>query len=87
MKPTRLTQESQRRLRIVLSYFLAAILGVVVWNWSRSLEAYTLYRTSMVDEGLRVYIATFAGEGVDYNRGNCQIAAGLFQTQPGLYSR
>lgn len=77
------TEESQRRVRIAASYLLAAILGVLISNCSRSLEAFTLYRTSPADDE-RVYVATFAGEGVDYNRGNCRIAAELFQAQLGV---
>jgi hypothetical protein len=74
-------------MRIALSYMLAAVLGVVLWNWSRSLEAYTLYRTSVVIESSRIYVATFAGEGAEYNRDNCQTAAELFQAQRGVRTR
>jgi hypothetical protein len=77
------TEESQRRVRIAAKYLFAAILGVLVSECSRSIEAFTLYRTSPVSDE-RVYIATFAGEGIDYNRGNCRIAAELLQAQPGV---
>lgn len=80
-------EKSQRRMRIALSYMLAAVLGGVLWNWYRSLDAYTLYRSSLVIENSRIYIATFAGEGAEYNRENCQTAAELFQGQPGVKTR
>lgn len=77
------TEESQRRIRTAGKYLLAAILGMFILECSRSIEAFTLYRTSPVSDG-RVYVATFAGEGYDFNRGNCRIAAELFQSQPGV---
>jgi hypothetical protein len=80
------TRESQRRLRIAAKYVMAAIFGVLISNCSRSLEGYTLYRTSLAGDE-RLYIATFAGEGSEYNRGNCRIAADLFQAQPGVRTK
>jgi hypothetical protein len=50
---------------------------------------YTLYRSSPVptdDLSLRrVHVATFdAYENQSYNQENCEIAAGLFKSQPGV---
>ena len=47
--------------------------------------SYTLYRNSVIDQGLRVHVASFnAADGEAYNRENCDIAARLFQQQPGV---
>jgi len=44
---------------------------------------YTLYRASVLDENMRIHVATFnAKAGNDYNQGNCRIAEDLFQSQP-----
>ena len=51
---------------------------------------YTLYRSSVTDNNLRIHIATF--DSVDankemlksYNKENCKIAADLFLSQPGV---
>jgi hypothetical protein len=51
-------------------------------------NAATLYRSSVALENARLHIATFdAADGFDYNWGNCQIAAELFQQQPGVKVR
>jgi hypothetical protein len=52
-------------------------------------STYTLYRSSPVptdDLSLRrVHVATFdAYENQSYNQENCEIAAGLFKSQPGV---
>ena len=45
---------------------------------------YTLYRSSAAAE-MRIHVATFdAMEAEAYNRENCQVAAVLFQAQPGV---
>lgn len=52
-----------------------------------SRNVYTLYRSSAVVGGKtwRIHVATFdAVDGAEYNRGNCEIAKGLFQSQPGV---
>ena len=50
-------------------------------------ETYTLYRGSIVGN-MRIHIATFdTAEGNDYNQTNCQIAADLFEKQPGVSVR
>lgn len=68
-----------RRLAAIIS--LAAMAGC---NLPSSTEPYTLYRSSIVG-ALRVHVATFdASDGDEYNAINCQIAADLFQRQPGV---
>lgn len=48
---------------------------------------YTLYRDSTL-ASMRIHVATFdAAEGDDYNQTNCQIAANLFSSQPGVSIR
>lgn len=49
-------------------------------------ETYTLYRNSIPDlEMARVHVATFDASDRDgYNRFNCNLAADLFQRQPGV---
>jgi hypothetical protein len=43
---------------------------------------FSLYRSSLVDSGMKVHVATFdAGEGKDYNFENCWLAAQLFSGQ------
>ena len=51
-------------------------------------EIYVLYRNSVVDESMRLHIATFdAGEAENYNRGNCDQARELFQAQPSVKTK
>ena len=49
-------------------------------------NVYTLYRSSPVQGySQRIQMATFDADGPEYvNRGNCEIAADLFQAQPGV---
>ena len=45
----------------------------------------TLYRDSVLDKNARYHIATFnTNQGEAYNWENCQLAAKLFQAQPGV---
>jgi hypothetical protein len=73
----------------VASYVLVAYLAVFVWGWHQSRDAYALYRNSVDDEIARVHVATFNTETWvgNYNRGNCEIAASLFQGQPAVETR
>ena len=51
-------------------------------------EIYVLYRNSVVDESMRLHIATFdASEAENYNRGNCDQARELFQAQPSVKTK
>ena len=49
---------------------------------------FVLYRNSVTDENMRLHVATFdAADGEGYNRGNCDQAKELFQTQPGVKTK
>jgi hypothetical protein len=51
-------------------------------------SSYTLYRNGVSDEAARYHVATFdSRDGEKYNQGNCQVAVGLFQSQPGVTTR
>lgn len=51
-------------------------------------DTFTLYRNSAIDASMRIHMATFdAKNDGSYNRDNCNIAAGLFQNQPGVKTR
>lgn len=53
-----------------------------------STTEYTLYRSSLVDENLRVHVATFdASESEGYNRDNCALAVKLFGAQSGVRTK
>ena len=67
-------------------------LAAVMWGCSPSDASddrtYTLYRNSVTDPNMRIHIATFdANEKDTYNRENCEIAAKLFGSQPGVKTR
>jgi hypothetical protein len=50
--------------------------------------AYTLYRSSVLDPGMRLHVATFdAADGEQYNGENCSLAADLLQHQDGVKVR
>ena len=51
----------------------------------------TLYRNSLVQDDARIHVATFDstdktpnGTSLDYNVDNCELAAELFKSQPGV---
>ncbi len=51
-------------------------------------SAFTLYRTSVLDESMRIHIATFdSKDGRNYNQENCELARQLFQSQDGVKTR
>jgi len=51
-------------------------------------EVFTLYRNSVLDNTMRIHVASFDAEaGKEYNSGNCAIAADLFQRQSGVKTR
>lgn len=51
-------------------------------------QIFTLYRNSIIDENMRIHVATFdASEKEEYNRGNCEQAQLLFQNQPGVKTK
>jgi len=48
-------------------------------------ETFVLYRNSVLDENMRIHVATFdSTDGGAYNRENCEVAQSLFQGQPGV---
>lgn len=73
----------------MLGIAVAAALGALVACEPADTNAYTLYRTTAVDGARpRIHVATFdANESEDYNRDNCDTAAGLFQGQDGVQTR
>jgi hypothetical protein len=49
---------------------------------------YTLYRNSITDANMRIHVASFnTSDGDAYNNENCNLAAKLFQSQPGVETR
>lgn len=49
-------------------------------------RTFTLYRASALDPNMRIHVASFdaSAEKEEYNRENCDTAAGLFRAQPGV---
>lgn len=65
---------------VAIGFTVALLLGC---NEAKGI--YTLYRGSIVGDGMRVHVATFdAADGDAYNRDNCDIATHLFAEQPGV---
>ena len=51
-------------------------------------HVYTLYRTSVVNDSMRVHVATFdAAGGEIYNRDSCEYTRALYQDQPRIKTR
>lgn len=51
-------------------------------------DSYTLYRNSVLDGNARYHVASFnTRDGDKYNSENCNLAAQLFQRQPGVTTR
>jgi len=66
---------------IFVATFLIFLSGC---DWFDGGDVYTLYRASPVGV-MRIHMATFdAKETGTYNLDNCQIAARLFKSQPGV---
>lgn len=78
-----------------MKYVVLAVVLALAASGAKAYEpeapgVYTLYRSSSVESmrDARLHMATFdAVEGTEYNRGNCLIAAQLFQRQPGVIVR
>lgn len=50
--------------------------------------AFNLYRNSVLDASMRIYIAAFNSDnGKDYNSENCWLAAKLFENQEGVKTK
>jgi hypothetical protein len=70
-----------------VSIALAVPLLVAACGASDS-ETSVLYRNSVTEANVRIHVATFdAAEGEAYNRGNCEQAQTLFQSQPGVKTK
>lgn len=68
---------------------LAVLVGTNVAACSRPLSSdgsvYTLYRSSVLDAGARLHVATFdSNDGEAYNRENCEAFRLLAQSQDGV---
>jgi hypothetical protein len=74
---------------LLRAFSLVALVGLVSCSAdSLSDSAFTLYRTSVLDESMRIHIATFdSKDGRDYNQENCELARQLFQSQDGVKTR
>ncbi|MDV4164152.1 hypothetical protein ACU8L5_09300 [Rhizobium leguminosarum] len=61
---------------------------VLIASCNDDRSQYTLYRSSAFDANMRLHVASFdSADGDNYNSENCQIAAGLFASQPGVQVR
>jgi hypothetical protein len=81
-----------KHLTTTICLMIAVLLGSVGMSCAQTENSYkiaTLYRDSSPDiPSDRYHVATFnADHGYSYNRENCQIAAKLFQEQPGVKTR
>ncbi len=80
----------ERQLSLILLFvtlFGCSISVVAQPSRVDSKDVYTLYRSSAVVGGKtwRLHVATMdAADGAEYNRGNCEVAKKLFQSQPGV---
>ncbi|MBF9029774.1 hypothetical protein HKCCE3408_05140 [Rhodobacterales bacterium HKCCE3408] len=75
-------------MRILAWIVAATFTPTVLLAQSAERDVSTLYRNSVLDQTMRVHVATFdADDGERYNAENCQIAAHLFQNQPGVTVR
>ena len=66
---------------------LIILISLFLMGCSQS-ESYTLYRSSVTDENMRIHVASFnSSDGENYNQGNCKIAQELFQKQDGVKTK
>ncbi len=75
------------RILLVATLLVCSISVVAQPSRVDSKDVYTLYRSSAVVGGKtwRLHVATMdAADGAEYNRGNCEVAKKLFQSQPGV---
>lgn len=74
---------------IKLLFYVAFIaLSACSSNWEDDGSIFTLYRNSVTNDNMRIHVATFdASEDESYNRGNCEQAHLLFQSQPGVKTK
>jgi hypothetical protein len=51
-------------------------------------NVYTLYRSSLANDSLRIHVASFnAAGGGTFNRDSCEYTRDLYQAQPGIKTR
>ncbi len=69
--------------------FLSAISVAILVGCSVSdSTSFTLYRNSILDENMRIHVASFdANDGDRYNKENCNQAQELFQAQPAVKTK
>jgi hypothetical protein len=73
-------------MKIVVSIIFALIGGTTCMAQSQNI--FTLYRTSLIGQQMRVHVATFdTANGGEYNQENCETARQLFQSQPEVKTR
>lgn len=75
-------------MRPTTALALAALCGALSACQAWDARTFTLYRSSVLNDGGRIHVATFdAADGEAYNRENCDAAASLFSSQPGTRTR
>lgn len=70
--------------KLTLSMLTSVLLVIgAATSYASAIEnTFTLYRSSVTDPTMRLHVATFdADESANYNRENCELAAGLFKNQ------
>jgi hypothetical protein len=69
-------------------FLLLSVASITACGLAGNSDSYTLYRDSLVGGINRVHVATFdTTDGEQYNHENCQLAAQLFQQQPGTETK
>ncbi len=74
---------------------LLLVTMILLSGCNNTASTYTLYRNSpIIDSSMRIHVATFnseaktyGGTSENYNRENCQLAAVLFGSQPGIVTK
>lgn len=76
----------QRRYKYTFC-FLIMLIYFVGCTKNESIT-YALYRNSILDQNLRLHVATFdSADGNDYNKENCELASTLFLNQPSVKTK
>lgn len=74
--------------KLLLAGFTPMVFAQVASAELNQRGVYTLYLHSNLYQSRRIHVATFdAKESANYNRENCEIAARLFGSQPGIVAR
>jgi hypothetical protein len=75
----------KKNVILSVGYLLTSLAGIAL---ASDPAVYTLYRNSLTDRTMRLHVATFdTADGEAYNRANCELAATLFQQQPGVKTK